>query len=349
MSALVIGNCCPCVFTNQNESQSVTAVVHFMDIGAFSLGGGSSFGSVNVLPPGRIANVVYLRSETKWESATGVFYQSWTQSDIDGNVTVGGFGDPNAGPAHGDQVSFENIWDGFGNLVKTIETYQFITITIELTQPYTFAQAAASAVSLLDQVDLINPLKSYQVYFSNGFAADRILTTVFCYPSEYQTYGGHAPELTNNSLYVCRSPSGQPAIFYYDGGHTYERPLISPVKQSLSVPGGQAVSGATSATLAGGEIIMDGTVWARKSAVRSSGIYTVRGSRYMVASGESATRLTKTVFGTGGAPNQSFYAVIPVPGLIERAQDDTLNPPLGPGELLYLPGDVGGLGASRWA
>lgn len=337
-SPITIGNCSPCCFSGSvAEAQTVRAAVKFKGLGWMGI---SDLVTAIYLP-----NVVYLKRNVYQADATGIFYQQLTEVDTLGNTIVEtGFDNRDSHSLGSPEISFESIYDGFGNLVKTIRTYPNGVSVDELSNPYTYEQARDAAVALLAAVQLLNPLLTYNVTVSGSAT---LVPKSLRYPSEYSRYSGTSV----NELCVYKNAAGNTLISSYNDAWEF---LMGTSTGLSPAPRGNAVNGA-SHDMEQDSPSVDGLVWASKSAWHSPRIIPTRRDGINILRPGTATRRTKRIYGTYPNPDQDFFAVLPLPGLstpnpIASGNPAVpLTPPLSPGEHIFLPSDVPGNGCSIWA
>jgi len=186
--------------------------------------------------------------------------------------------------------------------------------TYTYSDPYTYQQCTNNAVKMLDQADLINPDRIYPIAAAEGVWGNSlpVYQAHLCYGSENAAYVGFGLQ----TLFVKYDLDGN---FFYS-----TRNFVDGVPVGYSA----AMNGDMPALFAaGGTESKAGWVYALKSANR-------RPQKYL------SSIYGEVLIGNGpaGVGSVGYQSVHPT-----QPED------LGPGELLFYPSDVPGLGTKSWS
>lgn len=291
MSTFLFGVCGCCQHALADDQQTVIAVVPFWNgwvpvEGFHNMEADAGF----VMPSWGIKwlpSVLYLRRHRHWTSNAGDRADTVTEYDIWGNLTR-----LDAEPQNAAGI----VWTLAGTTFEN---------------PYTRANAAANAASLLDQVTLLKPDRVYNVIEEGlGFPATPHLVH-FCYTSELPIYGGSV--MLNGRIF---SKAYTTLYVTHNGIFTSAAGAAGP---DIGIDGAPWANAARNGDAGGVDLngYWHGSLWAQKCAFRTR-------------------RELKT------------EAIVLSPHLPPSnwASYRSLSPAWPPGEYIRLPADVGGFGLS---
>lgn len=347
---LVIGNCSPCCVLT-NEEQAVYGLVRYANIAWYMVKPGSGY-QPDIFPLDgsfTVPKVVYRGYTVHQEFYPADGSPATTVetvnrlNDLYGNLTSSsGSGINTSGftLVSGPDEAVE--FDSTGQMIKVVTTLNYVEgqlkIVSQLNTPFTFEEAIANAIELLDEVGLLNPDATYNVMYPavSGGAGDHIEVMHLAYPSEITTRGWTNHQ-ADQYFYVANDTSGNVVIFVDrapGSGVPAGLPKIPGIKPVASA--GQAINGGYAIT-SDINSSLDGNIWVRKSAVRTTAGYTFRYDYFWgdhdIVGYPSFTKnqgAIQNAFVSGNVPSQKA----------------ALDPAWLPGEYIFDPSDVPDYGSS---
>lgn len=192
---ILLGQCCGGCLDGLGGGaggfQSVCGLVTW-PLGRLPLDPASTDGSSINLPVGVVANICYLKV-TVTQKIAGLELINGTEWDLNDNLTNFGPASPLLVPDPTGALPQPAYISGPLTVSGQTATgplqvdfadapSQYGTITITLSNPYTYAQVVADAVALLGQVQLLNPNVAYQVTAGYAGIETGVIPVYFGYP-----------------------------------------------------------------------------------------------------------------------------------------------------------------------
>ena len=329
--AITLGNCSNCCGGNTNDVQTVFAFVPYVSLARSVIANFPSTAIAGALP-----TKVYLRWDEKVTIDGAVYYWSWSQSDVNGNVTTG-LVDNRSQFSIGDWDNSTTVqndtYDGDGMLTErkftewNVPREHVMVTTYSVSNAYSLADAVAKAMALLALADLINPLRTYPVTYQPDPNSANTTTTPVHLAYQFEINANNwqtgTPIQGAYKLYISVDTAGN--VLYGVPGVNG-----APVPGSTPLDFLDTCSGAALRTT---DInpIWDGNLWVWKRAARHSRTLPQRGdniyARDYSATPEEVGPLLKVLV---------FNAVSPI------------NPPMLAGENIFNPSDVPGTGTTNF-